>query len=761
MKKRFFLGGLVAVLALPAAIAASVFANKGFFKAHNVKADTFTFTVDTDDFADSDLTTTYQQQIEHEFDGKDAPILNYFLAKKDADDKLVLAPLGRVYNYNSMASYSGRITDILSITVDFETGTGGQLFVQGSVGGEQLEFGEKLALTSGVSMPLPTHPNYFMLSNSHAETTISRISFTYSCSAVAYSVENLGTKYTGMGADSTIYTLTRNGSNVSVAGQDGTITVSETGEFTMSLAGGQIVYTGLVTKNYKTLTFLGKSGAMAAYGPDISEMNRVYVLDDFEGYSDRGTGFTADQTSVFTATDLRGAYYVDAGSGSGATWVSGSGFKIPSTANYLNLNTSLVHGGSKAMLLQGQKAGWVRCWNSEIFNQNQHYNFGRGNRLSFWIHSGRNNPDGTGVNATNVKIKAQVYYQNFAITDTNRNSTTYGTGVSDVNDLVITSGSDWQEVVINLDPTKTVYAFNIMINNNGFATDYVFMPIDDITIYTEPVFEPTKKYEQTATKITKSYHGSVVAAGNTLSVKVGLGANGYISAYAGVNMEATSYTINGDQITINTTGSYSGQTFGSWTGTLSNNNKTITIPKENITGSIKSYVSSSEIVLTEDEVVVDGSESTSELQALMMRQYLPGSTWTDDPGNSDRLTQNAEYYIEGENSFRVRSYSGGHMRIYVTPANIANYGEFSNVAFWFYAPVGASYTIRLYGYNSATPNNTVGQGASQATEVSTTGGDDAGWHYISCGLKDGYKANFGIWVQSTSAATIVDYVTYY
>ena len=101
------------------------------------------------------------------------------------------------------------------------------------------------------------------------------------------------------------------------------------------------------------------------------------------------------------------------------------------------------------------------------------------------------------------------------------------------------------------------------------------------------------------------------------------------------------------------------------------------------------------------------------------------------------------------------------MRIYVTPANIANYREFSNVAFWFYAPVGASYTIRLYGYNSATPNNTVGQGASQATEVSTTGGDDAGWHYISCGLKDGYKANFGIWVQSTSAATIVDYVTYY
>ena len=158
------------------------------------------------------------------------------------------------------------------------------------------------------------------------------------------------------------------------------------------------------------------------------EMNRIYLLDNFENYPDRGTGFTGDQTSIFSASNLRSAYYVDAGSGSGSTWVSGSGFKIPSTANYLNLSSSgtgPVHSGSKAMLLQGQKAGWVRAWSSEVFNQNQHYNFGSGTKLSFWAYSARSNADGTGNNASNVKIRAQAYYQNFALTDSNRNSTTY------------------------------------------------------------------------------------------------------------------------------------------------------------------------------------------------------------------------------------------------------------------------------------------------------------------------------------------------
>lgn len=778
MKKRFIFGALVAVLALPLALGAAVFANKNMLKPVSVNADTYTFTVDSDDFGGSDLTDAYQMNVEQTF-GQYAPVLNYYLAKLDTDDNLVLAPSGRIYNYNGSAPYSGRLTDILSMTINYTTESGG-LFVQTGIAGENQVFGEKVAIQSGVALEFGNHPNYFIISNSDKAATITSISMSYTCNATpGYSLENLGKKYLGMGADANTYTLVRDGGNVTIGSYSGTIAVAQNGAVSVTLAGGAVVYSGFVSADYKTLTFTEKSGAYAASAPEITEMNRVYVMENFESYDITGSGYTTNTAAGRqNASGLRAAYYADYGGGGKTTWVRAddgtnqSTFNYAISSDYLNLTTALKHGGNKAATVKGWTGGWTRAWSIEAFNHNCNYSFGSGNKFSFWTHGAYTDTACTTASEKDVKIRVQVYYQDFVVHDNNRNSSTYGSGTKD---FTVTANSDWTERTFAIDPSKKVYAFNIMVDNSTISSyKNVFVPIDDLTIYTQPVFEPTKKYEQTATKITKSYKGSITLGSGAISadVKLAVGANGYVYGYASADMQATAYSISGDQMTITTTGSITAtglgtKTYGNWTGTLSENNSKLTINKTDITGSIAAYIDQDQIVLQEDNVVVDGSEATSYLQAALTRQYyehISGETyeWKTDSGNADRLAPISDYYIEGSSAIRVRPYSYGNMRVFVTPAIAqAQSANFNNVAFWFYAPAGVSYKISIYSYDGYDPDTAANKQQQWVQEYTgeNTGDYPAGWHYVSMGLK--YHKNFGIWVQTNSVQTVIDYVTYY
>lgn len=763
MKKRFLLGLAVTFLTLPLCVGAIAVAGKVNSKQTFVKAtDPATVTLSSAVFGASGLTTSYQQSVKQDFGGERGTI-NYFLAKKDASNNLVLAPAGKVFNYNSSATYKGRVTNIQSITVNY---TGGQLFVQEGMAGSFEVYDQRQAITSGTPVALKTKPNHFVISNSAAETTITSIQVSYTCEEAGWDIARLEGKFNGKASDSEIYTLTVNAGSVAMAGQNGSIALDNAGNFTMSLASGTITYTGTVSQDYRTLTFTGKDGSNAALAPEFQVMNRIYVVNDFEQYADRGTGYTADQTSAFTVSNLRGDYFVDAGAGSGNTWVSGSGFKIPSTANYLNLCTSVKHGGNQSMLLQGQKAGWVRLWNREVFDQNQHYNFGRGNRLSFWVYSGRNNNDGSGQNASNVTIRAQVYYQNFVLTDSNRNSTDYGTGTKD---FTINSGTDWKECVINIDPSKTVYAINIMINNSGLSTDYVFMPIDDITIYTQPTYIPPASFDESATKITRTYH-SEVTIGNGLAskkytVKVGLGANGYTYAYAGTDMEPTGYSIEGNQVTITTTGELdtsaytaigldSSYTFGNWTGTLSADKSTLTINKSSITGSIKNILLQDTVVLVEDNVLSTGSEGTAGLRSTWTKQYNSGS-WQTDSSSADRIVATPDYYIEGDSGIAIGKNSSG----YATRIILTTPVEFESISFWYFIPHTGTLSIRVYPYKEA--GQTGGYPASLPFYKDFSDAKDPGWHYVNVGIDEDYRGSFAIFLQTNQQAVVLDYITYF
>lgn len=758
------LGVMTCFTTLSVGVFLGVGGGKSLFKKANADPQTYTATLNSSVFAASGLTETYQERVVQNL-GEDKPVMNYYLAKKDASNNLVLAPAGKVFNYASSGTYKGRITDIISVTVSY---SGGALYVQEGLAGQANVYGEKSALTSGVEFTLDQSPNYLMISNSSAETTITSLSVKYSCSEAPFEVGRLGNKYTGKAVEGNDIVLERNGSTVSALGYSGNISVGTTGEFEISLADGALVYAGTISADYKTLTFTGKSGAGAGSAPTLTTLNRVYVVDDFEDYTAVGTGFGSDQTSVFSMSDLRGAYYVDVNAGTGnKTWIDNSWFKFPSDENYLNMSesgTGPVHGGSKAMLLQGQKAGWVRAWNSCVWDQNQHYNFGSGNKLTFWIHSAMANADGTSATSDNVMFRVQAYYQNFVLTDSTRNSSTYGTGVS--TDFTVKNNTGWNEISIDLDPSKSVYAVNIMINNSGLSSDVVYMAIDDITISTVP--EPTKRYTETSTNFTRSYHGDVdlelLSTSYTFTVKVGIGANGAISAYAGADMDAQSYTIVGNQITIVTTGSYKGISFGTWVGTLSNSNNTITFNKLDISGDIANYITSSVITLNADTVLVDGSEANaSAMDAKILRQYQSGS-WIDDPGNGDRYAPNGDYYIQGTKSIKVRAYSSGNMRIIMEPTLAESVGTINCVSFWIFIPMNKTFSLQVFTYKDSTP-------VSDASRYNSVYGPtfdgskpaEAGWHYISMGLKadEGYGKNFAIFVQTNATPTILDYITYF
>lgn len=738
------------------------------------KADPTSYTVNLNSyvFGLSGLNGDYQTEVVQDNLGEGKPVLHYFIAKKDNSGNLVLAPNGKLFNYSDSATYKGRITNIESIAITY---SGGALFIQEGIGGEGTQYDTKHALESGVKYDTVSSPNYVMISNSTAETTITNVEVKYSCEEAGYVIERFGKTYNGKGADGTTYIFERSGSSITVNGAlTGTIAVDGSANVSISLAGGTMTYSGKVSADYKTITIFSKTGE----GPTINELNRVYIMDDFEGYAHTGNRYqahtnkdTTPQDQFFLkganaatqASDLRAAYYSDYQGGGYNTWVTNSSFSVCTGGDYANLVTNVKHSGNKAMTLKGSTNGWMRYWSSEVFNQNQHYNFGQGNKLSFWAHGAYSNTACTNDSALNVTLRVQVYYQNFSITDGNRGSTTYGSGTTDI---PVNAGTGWQEYSFNIDPNRKVYAINFMVNQTSASA---YIPIDDITIYTNPVYEPAKKLADTAERFSKAYHGpitlSLMGQSYNFELKVNLGSDGFVSAYAATDMGATGYTVTGDTIVIETSGSYMGKTFGTWTGTLSNNKSTITIQKSNITGTVQSNISTSTIVLTENEVLVSGNEaSISTIENKIIKQKQDGSgDWIDDTDN-DRMSITDKYSIHGydDKALRVKPNSTVNLRLILNPTYAENMSKnLDNIGFWFYVPVGYSYQLMIFTYKDAVPTKTSGRYAQPGT-VSYDGRniEEAGWHYYEIGLnkKDGYGKNFAIFIQSTAGQTVLDYI---
>ena len=750
-------------------VVGTIVASRGFSNPLNATpADTYEFTLNPTQFGASALPTEFRNEytktfadedyVQQTFEGTDKPVINYFIAKKDESNNLVLAPSGKVFNYSKTATYKGRVTNISSLVVEY---SGGTLYAAPGEYGESNIYGKKVPITSGAAISFESRPNFVMISNSVANTTITKITFNYSCEEAGYITGRLGSAYTTMDSTGTSYTLYRDGSNVTFANYSGTIAVASNGTFSMSLDNDSKTYSGKVSSDYKSLYVTGMTGT----GPVITNLNKAFVMEDFESYSQTGKGYSSDgkASDKTKASDLRAELYGDYGGGGNSTWVEDSDFSVAYSSDYVNLTTVVKHGGSKAATIKGWSGGWTRNWNRECFDSKQFYGFGYGNKLSFWTHGAYTNTGCTAASSKNVKIKVVVYYTTDKITDSNRKTKVDGTGDKD---FTVNANSDWTEQVINLDPSRIVTGINFMVDGQGSGlSQNVFVPIDDIIIHSSSTVEADRIAAESSTRITKTYNGVVHVSSYTFTMKLGLGSNGYIYAYCGADMVPTSYTINGTSIVIVTTGSYLGRTFGTWTGTLSNNNSRITINKSNINGTIKSFVQDDSIVLNEDNVALNGESDPKTSYITKQKKSMAGS-WGDYDSLDGQFGTDNNHFIQGNGSVLMNSNGASHdIRMIVKPAVAAQLGSITSISFWYYVPAGVAYNISIYGYKSATPSNESGQYAQLHTKEYD--GTTCGWHYVNLGttvkvnnVDTPFDKNVGIVVKCV-ANSYFDYMTFF
>ncbi len=199
------------------------------------------------------------------------------------------------------------------------------------------------------------------------------------------------------------------------------------------------------------------------------EFDKVYDVDDFESYSATGTGYDTSH-GMSTVTGLRAQYY-STYYGAGSNPTSGYGWNIMGSSDYLTFMSSVGHSGSKTALLKSNSGNYFR------YIQAKHYfgvptAIGKGSKLSVWMHGSYKNTNGeAGVDAAVTLI---------AFYDSKFN--TSGANTAATATYTVASGSDWMEYTVDLDSTKTVYAYGVHIAK---ASATLYLPIDDVKIYTE------------------------------------------------------------------------------------------------------------------------------------------------------------------------------------------------------------------------------------------------------------------------------------
>ena len=237
-----------------------------------------------------------------------------------------------------------------------------------------------------------------------------------------------------------------------------------------------------------------------------------------------------------------------------------------------------------------------------------------------------------------------------------------------------------------------------------------------------------------------TFVGSATVLGSSYKVVISIGTqlNGLVGVrLANSDAVATSIDFNSrtNKVTITTTGSYSGYSYGNITGTYDKTNNQI--KNINCSGSISQGVSNNgSIICTKASGIgfFDCDGTTSELQSTFKRRYMSGS-WQVDNSNADRITSNTTEFVCGTGSVKRRGYSGNAVAL-----NFQN--DFSpaltcaNVQFWVYNPSSSDITLRMWGYKGTNLQSNFETGS-----VTAKAGQ---WTYVAMGFTSASIYNFQI-----------------
>lgn len=195
---------------------------------------------------------------------------------------------------------------------------------------------------------------------------------------------------------------------------------------------------------------------------------KVYLIDDFQDYESTGQGYDQNHTDPTQATGMRAHYYSDFYNGGSGSPIGGNGWSLMGSTDYLDLSTTVGHNDSKSAKYKYNTSCAMRMISGDICKLPTAPALGNGRTFSFFAKGG---------STQNITIKVRVYYDSAQLTPSTQQSNS-----TLKENIVINANSDWTQIEVPLDPTKTYYGFSITtVANYSGSTDYFY--VDDFAIY--------------------------------------------------------------------------------------------------------------------------------------------------------------------------------------------------------------------------------------------------------------------------------------
>ena len=655
------------------------------------------------------ITDTYQNNVSGTVktsNGNDVT-LNFVNAKKTGSEFVTLANHGKIYTFGEDQEH--QITAVNGVSF---TGSGSLLFKPCSYKNVLAELDPIVVNAGSATISIPSCDT-FEIEAGDSGAVINQLTFNYDCNPYAYDASLLTGTYTGMGSGYT-YKLTINSdATATLETLDKDTNDSFSGSISMS-SKTSITFTGS-SKTYNMTTNGYQLIGSAQSGIPAITFDRVYKVEDFESYSVSGQGYT-NATTKYETTGLRSQYYADYYTGSSSGEIGGSGWPVMTSSDNTTYTSNKGHNGSAAGVFKLSKGTQMRYISmNELYGVNRM--IGKGTTFSFWSRCPYTTKDLSANHPASIPIKVYAYY---ASPLTSSNQTT----VREVADFTVLNIETWQHFEMPLTAGREYLGFGIYAQQSTSATAY--LPFDDFEIYTASPYAIADYPEGT-------FAGNATVLGNSYTIVLAIG-NQYNKLVAvrlaNSDAEATgiSYNPTTKQVTISTTGSYSGYSYGDITGTYNKANNRITNIK--CSGSIKSGVSNNGSITATKATTGSSSlfyscdGATSELQSTFKRRYMDGS-WQVDTSNSDRITSNMIEYVCGTGSAKRRGYSGGAVTLNLS-SDISGGKTLTNIQFWVYNPSNSDITLRQWIYK--------GTGFGSNAEIGSVTAKANSWTYLAMGF---------------------------
>ena len=290
--------------------------------------------------------------------------------------------------------------------------------------------------------------------------------------------------------------------------------------------------------------------------------------------------------------------------------------------------------------------------------------------------------------------------------------------------------------------------FNISQTNSGYVNQNHIAFMNHVRIYV-PIsnnVELENDYYPEGT-----YRGDALVSGYTFSIVLAIGtrANGMVAvSLANTDASATGISFNSstNKVTITTTGSYSGKTFGTITGTYDSTNQRIT--GISCSGTVNKLVSNNgSITATKPSTYFDCDGTSRALQTQFKRRYNSGG-WNVDSSNSDRFLCDDTHYVCGRGAMSVRP-CGTSFDAYAINLNtdLSPTITAKNIGFWVYNPGSDDVIFREWVFAGASLTN--GQEFGSLTAKANS------WTYCAMGFNQTtvYNIQISVWKNNVTTNT--------